>query len=791
MKPISQAALGRSLSACLLVPVFAHVPASLAQAGGTILEDVVVTAQRRAQSADDVPIAINAFSGERLRDLGVVDVSGLAIHTPGMTMTETGITGVPVYTIRGVGFDDYNSNSASTVGIYEDEINLPYPTMTRGPQFDLDRVEVLKGPQGTLYGRNTTGGAINLISSQPQEEFDAGLVASYDRFGTFDGEGFLTGALAENLLGRAAMRVRQSDEGWQESSSRSGDTLGAVDQWAGRVILNWAPADSLDLTFKVAGYRDRSENLAPQYNDYVPLVPDLAPFFPPPPVETRPDPDDNREADWSATLRPERDNTGRTVASTLNWSLSGATLTSITAYSDFDRSEVNDWDGSFVENLDVVFDTDISVFSQELRLASDGAGDLQWVAGLYYAEDEVEESWKALGSESTIFQGAFGTVDTRYDQTDEAWAAFGQMDWQFASQWSVSLGLRYTGGERDYSACTYDVDGGLAFVYAGYDQGPIPGFADHFYLSSTALQTGDCVTVDTASPSFSFDPDTGELTVYGGESGMFRDSEDYDEVSGRIVLSWMPTEDALVYASFSDGYKSGGYNGAAASTWTQFEPYDAESLHAWELGAKLALADNALRLRGALFYYDYQDKQVLGFIADDVFGPLTRIVNVPESTVQGGELELEWQVSEGLVASANAAWLDSEIEDFVGLDATAQLRDYEGQSLAQTPEWQLGGQILFRRPVGDSLVLRMSADVIYSDKYYAGMDKSDLYLVDNFTVWNAQIGIGAQDGRWSIELFGRNLFDENYYTSANMSNDYWYRTRGEPLNYGVRVRLAR
>jgi iron complex outermembrane receptor protein len=384
-----------------------------AQNQAPILEEVTVTAQRRSESADDISIAIQAFSGERLQNLGIVDVTDLALHTPGMTMSETGITGVPVYTIRGVGFDDYSSNSTSTVGVYEDEVSLPYPTMTRAPQFDLARVEVLKGPQGTLYGRNTTGGAINLVSNTPTADFAAGLLTSYDRFGTMDAEGYLNGELTDGVLGRVALRVRQSDEGWQKSSSRPGDTLGAIDQWAGRALLNWAPSQTFDITLKVAAYRDQSENLAPQYNTYVPLVPELADFFPAPPVDTRPDPGDNRSADWSESLRPERDNNGESIALTANWSLPGSTLTSITAYNVFDRAEVNDWDGSFVENLDVVFDTQISVFSQELRLASESDGDLQWMAGLYYADDEVDESWNALGSASTIYQGVFGAVDTR------------------------------------------------------------------------------------------------------------------------------------------------------------------------------------------------------------------------------------------------------------------------------------------------------------------------------------------------------------------------------------------
>ena len=754
------------------------------------LEEVMVTAQRRAQSADDVAIAISAFTGDDLRQRGFEDVGDLALMTPGVTLTDTGITGVPVYTIRGVGFDDYSANSVATVGIYEDEVSLPYPTMTRGPQYDLDRVEILKGPQGTLYGRNTTGGAINLINRRPEAEAGASLLLGYDNWGTAVVEGHVTGALADSLNGRLAGYTRQSDDGWQKSSSRPGDKLGAQDVWAGRLMLAWEASDSLDFLFKLSGYKDSSDNLAPQYFTYVPLVPDLAPFFPPPPVDTRPDQGDNRSADWSATLTPQRDNRGSTMSVIVNWDLSSLQLTSITAFNQFKRDETNDWDGSYIQNLEAISDTKITDYSQEFRLASQWEGPFSLLGGLYFGDDTVDENWQAPGAESTIYLGMFGNVDTRYKQQNKSAAAFAQGELELTQELTLTAGLRYTWEEFDFSSCSYDVDGGLSYLYADYDQGPIPGFADHFYLSSSDLSQGSCVTINPAEASYVVDPDTGETTAYAGASARFSDHKDYDNFSGLLGLNWQVADDALAYLTFNRGFKSGGFNGAAASAWGQLAPYDEETLDAYELGLKATLADGSVRLRTAYFYYDYHDKQVLGFVPDEVFGSLTQIVNVPKSTVQGAEAELEWQLNASLYVSAGVAWLDSEVNEFDGYNSQGQYQDYSGAELAQTPDWQFNATLNYQHPLTESLDATFGVDFNYSDEYYGGLDDTELYYIDGYHVWNGRAGVSASDGSWSLLLIASNFSDENYYTSAGISNDFWYRTRGKPATWGVQWQMS-
>ncbi|MEZ6002279.1 TonB-dependent receptor [Hyphomonas sp.] len=753
------------------------------------LNTVVVTAQRREQNVDDIGVAISAFDGAQLEALGVEDVGDLAMITPGFSQTDTGVTGVPVYTIRGVGFDDYSSNSTSTVGVYQDEVNLPYPTMTREPQFDIQRVEILKGPQGTLYGRNTTGGAINLISKRPTRDLEAGAKLGYSRFSTFDAEGYVSGPLSDRVRFRLAGTTTQSEKGWQKSSSRPGDTLGKQDKLAGRAMLEWDESDSVSVLLKAHGYRDKSDNPAPQYFAYVPLVPDLAIYFPPPAEADLPDLTDPRSADWSATLRPKRDNEGWGASANVSWDIGDMTLTSVSAYESFDRHESNDWDGTSIENLDVIFDTSIDAYSQELRLAGEASDSLSWVLGGYYSKDEVDESWLALGSESTIYLGLFGAVDTRYTQDTETAALFAHTEWMMTPDWRWTFGLRYTQEDRDWAGCSYDVDGGLSYLYNQLDSGPIPGFADSFFLSSTPLQMGDCATINPADASYEVDAGTGAVTVYGGSSGVFRDSSSYDNLSGKIGLDWKPSDDLLVYGSVSRGFKSGGYNGAAASSWVQLAPYKEEQLTAYETGVKTTVADGRVRINGALFYYDYEDKQIIGNIADDVFGLLTQILNVPKSNIKGAEADIEWQATPELYFRFGGSWLESNVKEFMGLDGVGVLQNFKDHSLPQTPTWQLNGMTEYRRPILNGLYGRIGADFAYSSDYQASVDTSPLFYVDDYFVWNAHMGFGAENDSWEVLLWGRNMSDTYYYTSSNIADDYWFRTPGMGRTWGVQLNV--
>jgi iron complex outermembrane receptor protein len=353
------------------------------------LEEVVVTAQKREQNLNDVGISISAITGSQMKELGISDATEMAEFTPGLVLTETQPSGVPIYTIRGVGFDDYSVGSSSTVGVYVDEVALPYPTMTRGVMFDVARVEVLKGPQGTLYGRNSTGGAINFVSNMPGDEFEAGVSLDVGNDEYYKADVFVSGGLTDTLRGRLAVTTTQQDEGWQDSVS-TGDKLGEKDELAGRVILQWDASDNVDVTFNAHGNTDKSDGpaaevlgltntavpvntqpglattndptLYPVLADLIgaPLSPDFAGFADP--LAYRANSSDPGQADWG--LKPENDNTGYGGSVTLKWAIDDSyELVSISGYDKFERDEDQDWDGTPLGMWDSSMDSEIESFS--------------------------------------------------------------------------------------------------------------------------------------------------------------------------------------------------------------------------------------------------------------------------------------------------------------------------------------------------------------------------------------------------------------------------------------------
>ena len=212
------------------------------------LEEVIVTAQKRVQSANDIGMAISALSGDAMKELNILDNTALAVSIPGLTFADTGLS-VPVYTLRGIGFNEESVQAASTVGVYNDQIGVPFPIMTKGLLMDNERVEVLKGPQGTLFGRNSTGGAINYIANKPTDDFEASVTAGYARFETADIGGFVSGPLTDNIRGRVAARTIQSNEGWQDSLSR-GDEHGEYDKYNIRGVLAVDFCESVDVLLR-------------------------------------------------------------------------------------------------------------------------------------------------------------------------------------------------------------------------------------------------------------------------------------------------------------------------------------------------------------------------------------------------------------------------------------------------------------------------------------------------------------------------------------------------------------
>ncbi len=795
----------RAVSAMAALLVFA-AGALHAQA----IEEIVVTAQKREQGANDVGITINAFTGAQLKDFGFTTAEDMALLTPGLTVNETAATGVPLYTIRGVGYQDYSTAASSTVGLYFDEVAIPYTVMSRGLMFDIERVEVLKGPQGDLYGRNTTAGQINFVSKKPTEEFEAGVTAVVGSYSLVDIEAFASGAFNDTVRGRVAARVVQSGEGWQKSATRN-DELGELDTLAIRGMLDFDIGERASLLLNVHYVDDQSENrantsydgtivgLGEFSNPYTPLdeyrLPTGSNFGETPPWYSI---GNNEIADWTNSytsvqtgrtfdLRPQRDNQLTGVSAILNWEIGDTTLTSITAFDQFDRIESNDWDGGFFNDSSNINTTDLSVFSQEIRLTG-GDDDFLWIAGLYYSTDEMDEYYHYFMSDSVFGNGSIPwgvglfaptpilELDTKYLQKTDSAAVFGHVEWRFADSWRLTLGARYTSEDREWSGCTFVADDGTLSAFLNAQFG-------------TTLGPGDCGTIDDDpdSPNYIF-------ALIGGPNvndafHVFTDKIDTSRMMGKITLDYAFSDDVLMYGTISNGFKSGGFNGANSNTTLQLQPIKEEVLTAYELGLKATLLQGAMQLNAAAFFYDYEDKQEQDAAVAFV-GNISGLTNVPKSEITGAELDLQWAPAEGWQFHLGVALLDAEITEWMAVDREASAWpnvvriDVSGRKLAMSPDLQYSTLISKEWSIGANRVLDASIDYSYTDSTSGGAQISD--ATASYGVANARIGYGSSNGQWRVLLWGRNITDEYYYPAAyNGGNGPFIRVHGMPRTYGI------
>ena len=794
------------LSTAVLAACLAHAGNSYAQKQ---LEEVVVTAQKRDQSENDVGMTINTFTGDQIRDFGVTTAEDIAQFTPGLTVNETAATGVPLYTIRGVGFQDYSTGSSSTVGLYFDEIAMPYTVMTRGLVFDQARVEVLKGPQGDLFGANTTAGSINFISNKPTQEFGAGLIGSYGRYQAYDVEGYVTGG-TDFAQGRLAVKTAQSDEGWQESTT-SNDELGEEDATALRGIVNFDFSEDLSLMLIGQYSKDESDNRANTpydgtiiglnefSNPYQPLNEYLLPggsnFGQTPPWYST---GDNTKAGWTNSytspitgttwdLRPKRDNELKGGSARLDWDINDLTFTSLTGYNDFTREESNDWDGGFYNDSSNINTTDLWVFSQEFRL-SGAVGDVTWITGLYYTQDDMKENYHYFMSDSVFGLGSITwgvelfaptpilELDTRYHQETESAAIYGHAEWQFAQAWNLTVGGRYTHEERKWSGCTFVAE-----------DGSLGNFLNAQFGST--LGPGDCGTIDDQpdSPTYIFNL-LGTADV-NDAFHVFEDTIDTKKWMGKVGVDYTLNDDMLLYGTISQGFKSGGFNGANSNTTQQLVPYHEEELTAYEIGNKATLLDGTMQLNAAAFFYDYKDKQEQD-ISVTFVGNISGLTNVPKSELWGAELDMQWLPIENLTVDAGVAWLDTEIKEWEAVDdqlsewPNTAYYDASGAQLAQSPEWSYATVVKYEWPLGNNLMLDLAGDITYTDATNGSVRVEE--YTDDYTLLGARLGLGAADGRWRAMLWGRNLSDEDYFPSAYIGgNGPYVRSQGMPRTYGV------
>jgi outer membrane receptor protein involved in Fe transport len=763
------------------------------------INEVVVTANKREQSLSDVGLAISAMSGDDLKLRRIANGADLALETPGLNFTPSP-NSTPVYTLRGVGFFESSLAAYPDVSLYIDQAPLPFPSMAGLVAFDLERAEILKGPQGTLFGNNATGGAINYIAAKPTDEFSAGFDLTYGRFDTKEIEGYVSGPLTDTLRGRLAIKTVDSD-GWQKSYD-NGQENGAQDNTAVRLMLDWDASEDLALSLRVEGWEDKNDPQAPQRikstPQYLPgaagfggvLAADFATLVYPNPKLN------NRDAGWTPGY-PQQDNDFWQTSLRADYQINdNLTLTSITSYAELDYKNGTDGDGTYLNSLDIVDDVgDIETFSQELRLANDPSNALRWVVGVNYETSEVNQVTSLTYPDTTSF-AVNGITVSEYDSFQEMdnFAVFANMEFDFAEQLTLKLGVRQTTAERDGLGSNHNdlqidpsdlITPSLSLteffnaVYgAVYGIGTVPTIGEDESIvldtragSSTFLQTGEPV---------------GKL--------------DEDSTSWSIGLDFKATEDLLFYANISQGYKAGSFPHVSGAIYKAYQTVDQESLLDYEVGFKATMYDGKLMVNGGAFFYDYEDKQLRAKFVDPIFGALDLLENVPESEATGAELEITAFPIDGLVISAAVTYLDTEVIDYVGsvgaepdpnnpgllrsIDAS-----FEGADLPYAPQWSfnLRGDYTFALTdelegmVGVSFIGQSESIGILTPDSSVRKD----FEIRDYTIVNANIGIRSVDERWQVMLWGKNITDEYYWQNTIQAYDDIVRYAARPAEYGV------
>ncbi|MEN2792204.1 TonB-dependent receptor [Sphingomonas oligophenolica] len=734
--------------------------------------DIVVTANKRSETAMSVPASVTAISGAALADKGIYSVQDLVKVTPGLSYVESGRS-VPVFSLRGVGFFDQSLASRPTVSVYVDEAPIPFSIESKGAAFDLQRVEVLKGPQGTLFGQNATGGAINYIAAKPTDTFHAGATASYARFGVVDVQGYVSGPISSTLDARLALRTVQGGD-WQRSYTRD-DTLGAQDFTQGRFILAWKPNDRLSVRFDVNGFYDRSDTQAPQFTAFAPGTPAQAKFIPL--LATYPlAPADDRAADWDQGK--DYRNHNRFVQSNLRIdfkALPEMTLTSLTSFSDMKVDQLADADGTALTNIDSNMRGKLQSISEELRASGD-VGRLSYIAGLNYAHDYAAAAAYIDISYSTSAVSLGAPPALPLDKTEadvtqrfDTQAMFANLDYKVTDRLTIRGGVRYTAADLHYTGCSVPQSANAADAFtrvinksrAAQGLAPIGPLAPFRCGSVNPLTLG---------------PD------------LYFDKLNQQNLSWRGGIDFKPTPNTLLYVSVSKGYKAGSASTPAATNDLQFTPAKQESVLAYEVGLKTALLNHKVEFTAAAFYYDYRNKQLLGrqVFTPNVFGAINVLTNVPKSEIKGGEAQLTVFPLKGLTLTAAATYLDTRVVgDFINVDILGNSANFAGDPFPYTPKWQVVLDGEYRFPLTSTMQAVLGANANYRTKTTAGFGGSNLLDIDAYWLVDARAGIDFDQGKYRVQIFGRNITNQYYWNNVSRSLDNVRRYAGMPATYGV------
>jgi iron complex outermembrane receptor protein len=712
-----------------------------------LMEEVTVTAQRKEESIQDVPIAISAFTSDQIEAANLTNLDQIALLTPGLFFGKFSETRPQVY-IRGIGSRQFDVGSEGSVGVFIDEVYIGRFSSGLSGLGDIERVEVLKGPQGTLYGRNTIGGAINVITKKPTDEFTMHAELGTGNFGYLDAQGAVSGPIVDGkVYGRMAINYRSRD-GYVRNLN-TGTDHNALDQLSVRGKLLFTPSEDLDILFTLDYNRaDPSGGLQGEYVAGLPVLATGGPLVPP--LATSPsrfdefyNTDSQLERDiYIANLRAD-------------WDLNTVAITSISAYLNSDMMEVRDLDSTSIDSIEHFTDEEAKQFTQEIRFASKPGGlftfdnRVEWITGFYYLKEQPVRVENLRGGLDSVFSMIAASVDSggppaplapgqiyidnllTVDVDTTSYAIFGQATIDISEKLSLTVGARYTEDKKK------------ADLIGWSNRDFVPPIIVPFQVALSRSWN-------------SFDP--------------------------KVIVDYAWTDDVMTYFIYSQGFKSGGFQFAKFNAIEASEVFEPEDVQTFEVGLKSTWFDQRLRTNLNFFSYDYTDLQVPKTTTGAGGAPAITTLNAAEATVRGFEFDGSISITDELALHAGYAYLDATYDDYVFNTAL----DFSGNDMVRSPRNTFNSTLEYAHPVRNGL-LRMRADVSWTDKYFfeanegltPGTDQKDYSLFN--------VSATYETGPWSFSIWGKNLSDEVYRTTSLSFGAFTMEYLGLPRTYGVSI----
>ena len=724
MTAVRKNRLTAAVLAALLLPmsVSAQQPAAPAEeedkSEAQELAGVTVTARKREETLQEVPVAVTAYTAESLDKLNVEDIGDLDAFVPNLTIyAARGSSSTVTAFIRGVGQADPLWGVDPGVGIYLDDVYIARPQGALLDVFDVERIEVLRGPQGTLYGKNTIGGAIKYVSSPLEEDFYGRVSMTVGDYEQGDIKASVNAPLGESgWVARVAAASLHRD-GYGEIVG-VGDPVSDKEILAARATLGYVGNPDFWAKLSVDWMDDKSgvrgaRMLAPNTNALI-NVRNVAPL--------------NHRYDMRLGMPNINDTSMDGASLTLGWNLSEAwTLKSITAFRESDTETNIDFDTLPQRIADVKAFYSDEQTSQEFQLNYDNAGRFRGVAGLYWFDGEA--GGQVLNN---FFNLSFG--DTQGVVNTDSIALYGEGTFDLTDQWSITGGLRYTDEEKSADVL------------------------NRCYTDATYTTLAAACTATNRTPI----------------AADFEDTETFKNFSPKLSLDYQWDENTLVYGLISQGFKSGGFNIRAQAT--QFPnsrlPFDDEKVTSFEIGAKNAFFDDTVFLNLAYFYNDYKDIQLSVFTSfdsdgdgqnDAFFGDFT---NAGAGTVQGIEAEYALQLTENFSLQGNFAWLDAEYDEFLTESANGTVTNIASvQKFTNAPEYSGSVTGVYSHALASGGALTARATWSHQSEVYPTTDLSEAIKQDGYSLVSAGL-IWQTAGAWSFALEGNNLWDTEYRTSG-------------------------